>query len=121
MTHANVSAVIERRRRLVERCHSRPTTHAAAEAGVSRACLSKRENQYDTYGEAGLRDRVGVPRSAPTRAPPDAVERIEQPRWTTGGPPTGSPSDSRARMCGSVNAPWAGGRHARTSAWTVNT
>ena len=80
MTHANAPSAIGRRRRLVERRHSRPTTHAA-EAGVSRACPSKWENQCDTYGEAGLRDRAGVPRSAPTRTPPDAVERIEQPRW----------------------------------------
>ncbi|MEV6775257.1 helix-turn-helix domain-containing protein [Streptomyces syringium] len=31
--------------------------HVAAEAGVTRACPSQWKNRYDTYGEAGLRDR----------------------------------------------------------------
>ncbi|EST18940.1 hypothetical protein M878_44295 [Streptomyces roseochromogenus subsp. oscitans DS 12.976] len=69
---------IEGRRRLIERCRTRPIAHVAAEAGVSRACLSKWKNRYDQYGEAGLRDRSSVPHSSPTQTPPDVVERIEQ-------------------------------------------
>ncbi len=78
MTHANAPLNIEGRRRLVERCRTRPISHVAAEAGVSRACLSKWKNRYDTHGEAGLRDRPSVPLCSPTQIPPDVVERIEQ-------------------------------------------
>ncbi|MFC9845135.1 IS481 family transposase [Streptomyces sp. NPDC060223] len=78
MTHANAPLNIEGRRRLVERCRTRPIAHVAAEAGVSRACLSKWKNRYDTHGELGLQDRPSVPRSSPTQTPPDVVERIEQ-------------------------------------------
>jgi transposase len=69
---------IEGRRRLVERCRTRPIAHVAAEAGVSRACLSKWKNRYDTHGEVGLQDRPSPPRSSPTQTPPDVVERIER-------------------------------------------
>lgn len=62
----------------MERCRSRPAAHVAAEAGVSRACLSKWKNRYDTHGEAGPRDRSSVPHSSPTQTPPDVVERIER-------------------------------------------
>ncbi|MEV5137152.1 IS481 family transposase [Streptomyces syringium] len=78
MTHANAPLTIEERRRLVERCRARPIAHVAAEAGVSRACLSKWKNRYDQYGEAGLWDHPSVPHSSPTQTPPDVVERIEQ-------------------------------------------
>ncbi len=78
MTHANAPLTIEGRRRLVERCRTRPIAHVAAEAGVSRACLSKWKNRYDTHGEAGLHDRPSAPRSSPTQTPSDVVERIEQ-------------------------------------------
>lgn len=81
MIHANAPLNIEGRRRLVERCRGRPIAHVAAEAGVSRACLSKWKNRYDTHGEAGLRDRSSVPRCSPTRTPPDVVERVERLRW----------------------------------------
>ncbi len=56
MTHTNAPLDVERRLRLVGRCRTRPIAHVAAEAGVSRACLSKRKNRYETYGEAGLRE-----------------------------------------------------------------
>lgn len=78
MTHANAPLNIEGRRRLVERCRTRPISHVAAEAGVSCACLSKWKNRYDTHGEAGLRDRPSVPLCSPTQISPDVVERIEQ-------------------------------------------
>lgn len=78
MTHANAPLNIEERRRLVERCRTHPIAHVAAEAGVSRACLSKWKNRYDTHGEVGLQDRPSVPRSSPAQTPPDVVERIER-------------------------------------------
>ncbi|MEV6948697.1 helix-turn-helix domain-containing protein [Streptomyces sp. NPDC051172] len=40
----------------MERCRTRPIAHAAAEAGVSCACLSTWKSQYDTHGEAGLQE-----------------------------------------------------------------
>lgn len=78
MTHANAPVNIEGRRRLIERCRSRPIAQVAAEGGVSRACLSKWKSRYDQYGEAGLRDRSSAPHFSPTQTPPDVVERIER-------------------------------------------
>ncbi|WP_329417476.1 helix-turn-helix domain-containing protein [Streptomyces sp. NBC_01268] len=78
MTHANAPLDIEGRRRLVERCRSRPIAHVAAEAGVSRACLSTWKSRYDTYDEAGLQDHSSVPHSSPSQTPPEVVERIER-------------------------------------------
>jgi hypothetical protein len=52
--------------------------HVAAEAGVSRACLSKWKNRYDTQGEVVLQDRPSVPGSSPPQTPPDVVERIKR-------------------------------------------
>lgn len=52
----------------------------AAEAGVSRGCLSKLKDRYDRLGEAGLHDRIG-PASRTARRPKSRrtwVERIEQ-------------------------------------------
>lgn len=42
MHHANAPLTPEGRLRLIRRCQSRPIAHVAAEAGLSRACLSKR-------------------------------------------------------------------------------
>ncbi|MGW2112636.1 hypothetical protein [Streptomyces sp. NPDC001948] len=39
MTHANSPLNIEGRRRLVERCRTRPIAHIATEVGISRARL----------------------------------------------------------------------------------
>ncbi|MEV5846147.1 helix-turn-helix domain-containing protein [Streptomyces sp. NPDC051985] len=78
MTHANAPLNVEGHRRLIERCRTRPIAHVAAEASVSRACLSTWKNRYDQYGEAGLQDRLSVPHSSPTQTPPDVVKRIEQ-------------------------------------------
>lgn len=76
MTHANAPLTIEGRRRLVERCRTRPIAHIATEAGVSHACLSKWKNRYDKHGETGLLDRPSVPRSSPTQTPPDGFSRL---------------------------------------------
>ncbi|MGH8882170.1 MAG: helix-turn-helix domain-containing protein, partial [Stackebrandtia sp.] len=53
---------MEGRRRLVERCRTRPIAHVAAEMGISRACASKWVNRYRRYGELGLADRSSAPR-----------------------------------------------------------
>lgn len=51
MTHTNSPLSIEGRRRLVQRCRTRPIAHVAAEMGISRACASK--------GSTGVPSRRG--------------------------------------------------------------
>ena len=58
MSHANAPPSLEGRRRLVERCKTRPIAHVAAEMEISRACASKWVNRWwRRHGDAGLRDR----------------------------------------------------------------
>jgi transposase InsO family protein len=66
------------RLRLVRRCESRPIAHVAAEAGVSRQCLSKWKHRYEQLGEVGLLDRSSAPHASPTQLPSEVVARIEQ-------------------------------------------
>jgi transposase InsO family protein len=68
---------MEGRRRLIERCRTRPIAHVAAEMGISRACTSKWVNRWRNFGEAGLRDRSSVPHHSPKAAPGWVVEQIE--------------------------------------------
>jgi transposase len=74
------------RLRLIERCQARPIAHVAAEAGVSRACLSKWKHRYETLGEVGLVDRSSAPRRSPTQIPEQVVDLIEawrrERKWT---------------------------------------
>jgi transposase len=70
------------RLRLVQRCQTRPIAHVAAEAGVSRQCLSKWKSRYDRHGEAGLADRSSAPRTSPGQTSAQVVERIEALRRT---------------------------------------
>lgn len=46
MTPANAPLSVEGRRRLTERCTTRPIAHVAAEMGISRACASKWVNRW---------------------------------------------------------------------------
>lgn len=86
MSHANAPLTPAGRLRLVRRCEHRPIAHVAAEAGVSRQCLSKWKARYDELGEVGLLDRSSVPRSSPTQLDPRVVEQIEvwrrEHKWT---------------------------------------
>lgn len=77
MTHTNAPLNIEGRRRLIERCQTRPIAHVAAEMGISRACASKWVNRWLRLGEAGLQDRGSVPQHSPTATPTWVVARIE--------------------------------------------
>jgi transposase InsO family protein len=65
------------RLRLVERCSSRPIAHVAAEAGISRQCLSKWVNRYRRLGPEGLHDASSVPAGSPTATSPQVVAQIE--------------------------------------------
>ncbi|KOV67906.1 IS481 family transposase [Streptomyces sp. MMG1121] len=82
MAHRNAPLSLEGRRRLVERCHTRPIAHVAAEMGISRACASKWVNRYRQDGELGLLDRSSAPHRQPTAISADAVARIEDLRRT---------------------------------------
>jgi transposase len=77
MTHANAPLSVEGRRRLIERCRTRPIAHVAAEMGISRACASKWVNRWRRHGEVGLQDRPSTPHSSPNATPPEVIERIE--------------------------------------------
>ncbi|MGY4708950.1 IS481 family transposase [Mycolicibacterium sp. CBM1] len=77
MTHRNAPLSIEGRRRLIQRCQSRPIAHVAAEMGISRSCASKWVNRFRRYGELGLYDRSSTPHHQPTATSASAVEIIE--------------------------------------------
>lgn len=77
MSHANAPLTPEGRYRLIERCQFRPIAHVAAEAGVSRACLSKWKSRFDREGMSGLEDRSSAPHARPTITAPEVVELIE--------------------------------------------
>lgn len=76
--HRNAPLSVEGRRRLVERCQTRPIAHVAAEMGISRQCASKWVNRHRRFGDAGLADRPSVPHRQPTATPAETVVRIEQ-------------------------------------------
>jgi transposase len=80
--HRHAPLTPEGRLRLVERCRHRPIAHIAAEAGVSRQCLSKWVQRYRHEGEVGLIDRASTPRRTPTTLHPDLVAEIEHLRRT---------------------------------------
>src|SRR3954449_6369664 len=86
VSHVNAPLTAAGRLRLIQRCQTRPIAHVAAEAGVSRQCLSKWLNRHDKLGEVGLLDRASVPRTSPGQTPPQIVELIEEWRrerkWT---------------------------------------
>jgi transposase len=80
MTHRNAPLSPEGRRRLIERCRTRPVAHVAAEMGISRVTASKWVNRYRRYGELGLLDRSSAPQRQPTATPGRMVDRIERMR-----------------------------------------
>ena len=86
MSHANAPLTPAGRLRLIQRCASRPIAHVAAEAGVSRACLSKWVNRHRQLGETGLLDRSSAPHASPSQIPAELVELIEawrrEHKWT---------------------------------------
>jgi len=75
--HKNAPLTPEGRRRLVDRCRTRPIAHVAAEMGVSRATASKWVNRYRRHGELGLIDRSSAPAQQPSATPGPLVARIE--------------------------------------------
>ena len=82
MSHRNAPLTPAGRLRLVRRCQRRPIAHVAAEAGVSRQCLSKWVARYGRHGEDGLVDRSSAPHRHPGQLPPQVVAEIERLRRT---------------------------------------
>ena len=79
MSHRSAPLTPEGRRRLCERVDAgRPIAHVAAEAGISRQCLSKWHARWVEEGEDGLLDRSSQPLGSPRRTSPDVVARIKQ-------------------------------------------
>lgn len=76
-SHRNAPLTPEGRKRLIERCRTRPIAHVATEMGISRATASKWVNRYRNYGELGLIDRSSAPARQPTATPGRLVKRIE--------------------------------------------
>ena len=77
MTHRNAPLTLEGRRRLIERCRTRPIAYVAAEMGISRATASKWVNRYRSFGDLGLLDRSSTPFRQPTATSGKFVQRIE--------------------------------------------
>jgi transposase len=78
VSHRNAPLTPAGRLRLVHRCQHRPIAHVAAEAGISRQCLSRWVNRYRTSGDAGLHDRASVSHHQPTTLDPVLVAEIEK-------------------------------------------
>jgi transposase InsO family protein len=77
--HRNAPLTVEGRRRLCERVdRGRPIAHVAAEAGISRQCLSKWHHRWRDGGEAGLVEHSSRPDRSPRRTPVEVEARIEK-------------------------------------------
>ncbi|TDC51004.1 IS481 family transposase [Actinomadura sp. KC345] len=77
MPHRNAPLNVEGRRRLIERCRTRPIAHVAAEMGISRACASKWVNRWRRHGDAGLIDRPSTPHRSPNATPVWVIEQVQ--------------------------------------------
>jgi transposase len=78
LSHRNAPLTPAGRLRLIDRCQTRPIAHVAAEAGISRQCLSKWVNRHQRLGEAGLQDASSAPKDCPSRTSPQVVAEIER-------------------------------------------
>jgi transposase-like protein len=79
VSHANAPFTPEGRRRLCERVDAgRPIAHVAAEAGISRQCLSKWYARWREDGQDGLLDRSSQPFGSPRKTSPQLTELIRQ-------------------------------------------
>jgi Helix-turn-helix domain len=80
--HRNSPLSLEARRRLVERCKTRPIAQVAAEMGISRACASTWVYRYRRYGKLGLVDRSSTSRRQPAATDTITVTKVEDLRRT---------------------------------------
>lgn len=93
--HRNSPLALEARRRLAERCSTRPIAHVSAEMGMSRACTSEWVNRYRSHGELSLLDRSSTPHRQPTATEADVVAGSRTCAAPVNGQLSGSPSISR--------------------------
>lgn len=77
MVHRNSPLTVEGRRRLIERCQTRPISHAAAEMGTSPATASKWINRHRAFRDQGLLDCSSARLGKPTAASGAVVRRVE--------------------------------------------
>lgn len=82
MNHPNAPLSIGGRRRLIERCKTRPIAHVAAEMGISRACASKWVNRDRQFGTVSLADRSSEPHTQPAATSPEIATKIANLRRT---------------------------------------
>jgi hypothetical protein len=80
MTHRNAPLTPEGRKRLIERCRTRPIAHVAAEMGISRATALKWVNRYRKFGKPGLLDCSSAPVRQSSAISGATVARIEEMR-----------------------------------------
>ncbi|MEU6732300.1 leucine zipper domain-containing protein [Streptomyces physcomitrii] len=108
MTRANAPLSTEGRRRLIERCQTRPIAHVAAAMGISRACTSKWVKGYRRHGELGL--LTVPPRLDASRRRPAATSwpRSRPSAGQTSGRHPGSHLSSRPRGTRSAAARYRG-------------
>ena len=78
--HSNARLSPKGRRRLIERCQTRPIAHVAEEMSVSHATASKWLNRYRRFGELDLLDRSSSPIRQPSATPGQLVKQIESMR-----------------------------------------
>lgn len=77
MGHKNAPLTPEGRKRLIERVAAgRPISHVAAEAGISRACLSKWYGRWQQFGDLGLVDHSSRPGRSPSATDDTVVKMI---------------------------------------------
>jgi transposase len=77
VSHANAPFTSEGRRRLCERVDGgRPIAHVAAEAGISRQCLSKWHGRWAADRDGELVDRSSRPHGSPRRTTAAVTARI---------------------------------------------
>ena len=93
----------------------RPRAHVAAEAGVSRQCLSKWHRRWRALGQAGLVDHSSRPAHSPDRVPLDVQGRIERLRRER----KLGPARIAAELCAENVQISASGVHRAGSVWVL--
>ncbi len=70
MSHPNARLTVRGRRLIIERAHAGwKQAHIAAAMGISRRCVRRWLDRFETEGAAGLQDRSSRPHHSPRRTP----------------------------------------------------
>ncbi|MGB0191276.1 MAG: helix-turn-helix domain-containing protein, partial [Nocardioides sp.] len=77
MSHRNARTTYQGRLLIVQRHQARwPQAHIAKAMGLSRKCVKKWIDRYNTEGEAGLHDRSSRPHSCPRKTSTAVEDQI---------------------------------------------